>query len=145
MKRAIVGLCFTSASLFLPSCNSTTEIIDQSGAVKGVVVDSRSGQVMDSVTVAWKVHSYPDSLLFQAGIPKLDSIAIGYNIRALTMTDSNGRFYVQASLSPTPPFPYEDMFAYKHGYQLWRFDSTRDRTYRVRTYEDSIAIVLNHE
>jgi hypothetical protein len=116
--------------------------LDQTTFIRGLVVDSVSALPIESVIVGWKMSSYPDSLLFPGDTLHLDSVVINMNVRDIHATDDSGRFSVAAFLAPMPPYPYEDMFAYKHGYLLWRFDSQRDHIIHLNEWTDSITIRL---
>jgi hypothetical protein len=110
--------------------------------VRGVVIDSQSSQPIDSVIVGWKVHNYPDSILFANGEIEKDSIIFNYTVHAIERTDSTGSFIFQIFLAPTPPYPYEDMFACKKGYNVWRFNSNKDKVISINEFTDSLIIRL---
>jgi hypothetical protein len=130
--------------LFIPSCReSTNQIIDQTSIVRGVVLDSQSSQPIDSVMVGWKMHNYPDSILFVNGEIVKDSVIINYTVHEIQNTAFNGSFIFQIFLAPTPPYPYEDMFACKKGYNVWRFDSSQDKVVSVGQFIDTLIIRLN--
>ena len=126
-------------------CNlrTSTGISDQSVTVRGTVLNSRTLQPVNGVIVGWKVHTFPDSILFKNGVVVPESLGIGYNVKAIADTLASGGFVFQAFLMPMPPYPYEDMFAFKAGYLLWRFDSTRDNPVSISPLTDSLTIQLN--
>jgi hypothetical protein len=128
--------------ILISGCQSTNQIVDQTSTVRGVVIDSQSSQPVDSVMVGWKVHNYPDSILFANREIEEDSIIINYSVHEITRTDSTGSFIFQIFLAPTPPYPYEDMFACKKGYNVWRFNTNKDEVISVNEFTDSLIIRL---
>lgn len=140
MYKLIIFLVWMT---FILGCKEPTytQIVDQTSTVLGIVIDSQS-QPIDSVLVGWKVHNYPDSILFIDGEIIRDSIKYNYNVEYIQRTDSSGNFDFNVFLAPMPPAPYEDMFACKKGYKVWRFDSDKDQVEIINQFKHKITITM---
>lgn len=123
--------------LFLIACDKQPSISDPVSTVKGVVVDSQTHSMLDSVLVGYKNPAIPDSAIFQG-----DSLMSGSdNAFTAVQTSRNGYFQFDFFLSPTPP-PFDLMFAFMTGYHLWRFKVDRDTVHALGGNTDSLSVKL---
>jgi len=129
-------------ALVLGCEHATVPPTDQTTIVKGIVLDQQTLTPLDSVIIGWKQPGFPDSLLFPNGQFHPDSIVVGLNLADAVMTNQKGEFALEAFLSPMPPHPYGDMFAFKKTYTLWRF-SASETVLSINSFTDSIAIKLS--
>lgn len=106
----------------------------------GLTIDSVSQFLLSDVIIAEKESQIPDSIIFDA-----DSIRPDWkdNIRNYDISN-NGYFSMYyAVYNPGLARPiYKNLFAYKNGYSIWRFDSTRDKLFYPTWAIDSIVIGL---
>ena len=105
-------------------------VADPAYKISGIVSDARSGTFLDSVLVGFA----QDTSLF-----KFDNYFSERCPQCTYSDEGNFHFFW---LGTSPPLPYENMFAFKPGYILWRYDEKRDEIKRYGTYRDSIYIEL---
>lgn len=137
--KTIILLVLILTAMFLDSCKEEG-ISDQIYTFKGNVVDSATGIPIEGVLVAFKNPSLADSLIF-----KSDSINYHYpNIYYMeSKTDSNGNYDYDAFLGHRQPEFYVDIFAFKSGYKIWRYQEGRDNVQQIGQYVDVLNIKLS--
>jgi len=130
--------------LFIPiflfsfwGCDKTTEpTSDPTATIKGSVVSLENNEPLDSVLIGFINPGAPDSLIFVG-----DSVITSDpNLIAPATNTLNGIFYFSFAFVYEPPVDYEQMFAYKPGKKLWRFNSSLDTIYQLISNTDSIKI-----
>jgi hypothetical protein len=132
----------------------STNPSDPSFVSYGIVVDTISVLPIDSVVIGFKNPIVADSIVFigdsvvQVGpnSEKYVGLFIGKKGDAYfgqpIVTAKNGLFSFGGAFIDGPPL-YQNMFAYRKGYHLWRFASTKDAVIRIQTETDSLMIKLN--
>ena len=134
-----------SAILIIPflligfsGCDKSTEPTnDPTALIIGSVVSKENNEKLDSVLVGFKNPSIPDSLIFfeDSIVTNLtDSIAAPY------VYTLSGYFSFGWSFFSEPPVKYADMFAFKPGKKLWRFNPSTDTVYQLISNTDSLKI-----
>ena len=131
-------VCLGLLILMLGCDNSTSQITDPSSSLVGVVVNSQSGVLLDSVIIAYKHPNISDTLVF-VGDSVLSNIP---NSILAGVISFQGLFRFDFALAAMPPYPLQLMFAYKSGYDVWRYDKIQDTVYHLRPDLDSLVIRL---
>jgi hypothetical protein len=124
--------------ILILGCNNPASISDPFSSIKGLIVDGGNETPLDSVLVGFKSPDLPDSVLFMG-----DSILI--NSSSFTnpvLYTSNGYFEFGFAFASKPPVDYTQMFAYKPGKKLWRFNPNSDTVYHLISNIDSLKIKL---
>ena len=129
----LISLLFISYS----GCNKSVEPpSDPTAVILGDVVSKENSEQLDSVLVGFKNASIPDSLVF-AGDSLLTNLTDSIATYVYTL---NGYFSFGWAYYSKPPVKYEDMFAYKPGKKLWRFNPNLDTVYQLISNTDSLKI-----
>jgi hypothetical protein len=140
MKQIILCISF----LFIPflGCDKSTEPTnDPTATIIGSVISKENNEQLDSVLVGFKNPSIPDSLVFVG-----DSVLTGLSDSAVTYVYTlNGYFSFGWAFVPEPPVKYVDMFAYKPGKKLWRFNPASDTIYQLISNIDSLKIRMENK
>lgn len=130
--------------LLLLSCNENVDPInDPTSQIKGIVIADENGENLDSVLVGFKAANIPDSLVFYQ-----DSVAISalHNSFVTPFRYSiKGEFEFGFAFAAKPPVNYNQMFAFKRGRILWRFNPSHDTIYHLAGNVDSIKIRLKNK
>jgi len=121
---------------FLGCDKSTDPTYDPTATIIGSVVSFENNETLDSVLIGFKNPSIPDSLIFVG-----DSVmTILPDSVATYVYTLNGYFSLGWAFVPEPPVKYVDMFAYKPGKKLWRFNPAVDTVHQLISNIDSIKI-----
>jgi len=135
---------FMIVLLSFVGCNKSVEPIrEYYSEIKGVVVVGNNKELLDSVLVGFKNLSIPDSLIFIGDSISIDVLNDSKNLSpfmAPFVFSVKGQFQFGFAFAAKPPVHYEQMFAYKAGKKLWRFDSTKDTVFHLNANIDSIMI-----
>lgn len=122
--------------VFMQCEENPTQIKDQTVIITGLVKDKNTLQPLDDVLVGFKFTKASDSLVL-ADIA--DSTHNMSTIELYTKTN-DGNFAFNLFLGKWPP-EYENMFAYKKGYQYLKL-SENDTIFKVKQYTDSLHIYM---
>lgn len=135
---------FMIALLLFVGCDKSVEPIrEYYSEIKGIVVVGNNTELLDSVLVGYKNLSIPDSLIFIGDSISINILNDPKNLSPFTapfMFSVNGQFQFGFAFAAKPPIHYDQMFAYKPGKKLWRFDSNKDTVFHLNANLDSIMI-----
>ena len=144
--KILVILVFT---FLLTDCStSDNTVIKTYTKIKGTVVKDNNKEYLDSVFVFFKNPNIPDSLVFIGDSVIKKSI---YDPDKITLfpsayTYSNqGIFQFDLVYKTISPKYYRQMFAYKRGLKLWKYDLTKDTVYHLNQSIDSIIVRMQAE
>lgn len=144
--------------LFVVGCNKTpsTPPSDANFITYGIVIEGRTNVTVDSVLIGFKNPHIADTNVF-----------IGDSV---ILVGTNGEKYAGMFLGPTNEFyvgepfftgdtnvfnlggafiagppGYQNMFAYRRGFRLWRFNPSIDPVVRVAAEADSLTIRMQRK
>jgi hypothetical protein len=134
--KSVIFCLLVLLSIIIISCKEKV-IIDQIYTLKGKVIDNSSGLPIEGVLVGIKNPSAPDSMIFLN-----DSINRKYpnGFVMVEKTDSNGKYNYGAFLGHRSTALYKEIFAFKLGYKLWRFQENIDQVEQVGELNDVLNI-----
>jgi hypothetical protein len=140
MKNHFVFIVF----LLLFGCEKSSEpISDPTSQIKGIIVSSSNREYLDSVLVGFVDSSFIDSLILFADSHSFDELIGKYSQFAAPITYTiKGRFHFDFAYASKPPVNYEQMFAYKKGRKLWKYNSESNTVYHLISNTDSIKIEM---
>jgi hypothetical protein len=130
--------------LLLIGCeNSTDPINDPTSQIIGTIVSSNNQGYLDSVLVGFADSYFIDSLILFSDSLSYDELIGKYSRFTTPITYTiNGRFQFGFAFAAKPPVNYEQMFTYKQGLKLWKFNSVSDTVYHLISNTDSIKIKM---
>jgi hypothetical protein len=128
---------FVLLTIIIISCKE--KIIEEKLYIlEGTVINKSTGLPIEGVMIAIKNHSLPDSAIFLN-----DSIILGYphGYSGRSLTKDNGSYYLDWEGS-RQEWILKDLFAFKTGYKIWRFQENKDTLKRINEGKDVLNIKL---
>ncbi len=121
------------------ACDTNQPASDQTFFLRGEVVDSTSGAPLADTFVGFRHPTIPDTLVFVG-----DSVDVTDPNRLLISktTDGQGGFEFTFFLGARDTAVYNLLFAYKPGFELWRYDRSPVPITAGAEYVDHIVIPL---
>lgn len=135
-------MCILILFILITGCNETNEpTYDPTSQITGKIVTEENGKLLDSVLVGFKDKNIPDSLVFFQ-----DSVSLGMLpktfVAPFMFSNNKGQFEFGFAFAAKPPVEYNQMFAFKKGRVLWKFNPSHDTIYHLPGNIDSITIKL---
>jgi hypothetical protein len=143
MKKTVLLLMVPLLILCLESCEDGLMIDnDYKYELSGRIFDNLTGIPIDSVYLCRKSHNTPDSLIFFA-----DSVNLNYpnGFEWESRTGTIGKYKMLWFLEARQSEMYNDVFAYKPGYKLWRFPGHNEQVIHLTVSRDSLDIILERK
>lgn len=144
--------------LVMAGCSKTpsTPPSDANFITYGIVLEDGSTVAVDSVLIGFKNPHIPDTSVFVGDSvvavgpngEKYAGLFLGptgeYYFGESFFTGDTNVFNIGGAFIAGPPV-YRNMFAYRRGFHLWRFNATTDPVVRVSAEVDSLTITMHRK